>query len=156
MNIPINSKAPVKSSNQISIDAPANIVWDLLTRIAEWPDWQKSVTSARLHGELKEGTSFTWKASNLTFNSKIHTISPQSRFGWTGVTVGVSAIHNWKFEIQNGKTMVSVEECLEGLLPNLFRKFFQRNLDTGIKTSLEELKTAAEKAHLTSINTPRE
>lgn len=156
MNIPINPNAPVKSLQEISIDAPVSIVWDLLTRITEWPDWQKSVHSARLHAELSEGTSFTWKASNLTFNSKIHTISPLSRFGWTGVTVGVSAIHNWRIETLNGKTVVVVEESLEGLLPKFFPKFFQRNLETGIQTSLKELKTAAEKASRARANLPRE
>lgn len=65
-------------------------------------------------------------------------------FGWTGKTLGASAIHNWVFEKKDEKTIVTVEESLQGLLPSLFRKYFQKNLDAGIITNLKELKSASE------------
>lgn len=145
MNIPVNSKAPVKSGNSIEIDAPIDIVWKVLTEIEKWTEWQKSVTEVKLSEEIEEGKQFNWKAGGLSFKSRIHTMKPKIMFGWTGTTIGASAIHNWKFEEFNGKTKVSVEESLQGVFPILFRKYFQKNLDSGIKMNLEELKIAAEK-----------
>lgn len=67
-------------------------------------------------------------------------------FGWTGTTIGTSAVHNWTFADRDGSTLVKVEESLEGMLPRLFKRYFQRTLDQGIQTSLEELKQRAEQS----------
>lgn len=144
MNIPINKNAPVKSMNQIEIDAPIDTVWKILTNIRSWADWQKAVSETEVHGGIKEGTQFNWKAGGLSFKSTIHTVKSKSMFGWTGTTFGASAIHNWTFVEINGKTMVKVEESLQGVFPRLFRSYFQRNLDSGVITNLEELKAASE------------
>lgn len=144
MNIPINNNAPVKSTNQIEIDAPVDAVWKTLTDIKDWSKWQKAVTETVIHGKVEEGTSFDWKAGGLSFKSKIHTAVLHSTFGWTGTTLGTSAVHNWTFEQRNNRTIVKVEESLQGILPRLFRGYFQKNLDRGIGTSLSELKTASE------------
>lgn len=144
MNIPINSNAPVKSEYMLVIDAPVDIVWQILTDIENWPQWQKSVTQATIAGTVEEGARFDWKAGGLSFTSRIHTMKPMAMLGWTGTTFGASAIHNWKFEDLSGKTKVTVEESLQGVFPRLFRKYFQSNLDAGVKLNLEELKTAAE------------
>jgi uncharacterized membrane protein len=144
LNIPINAEAPVMSRNQLEIDAPVETLWQILTNIEDWPTWQKAVTETALLGKIKEGADFNWKADGLSFKSKIHTVKPYSQFGWTGSTFGASAIHNWTFVEKEGKTLLIVEESLQGVLPRLFRSFFQKNLDTGVLTNLTELKTAAE------------
>jgi uncharacterized membrane protein len=145
MNIPINENAPVKSKNQIEIDASVDTVWKILTDINNWTRWQKAISETEVMGEIKEGTKFHWKAGGLSFKSMIHTDNPKSMFGWTGTTLGASAIHNWTFEEKNNKTIVKVEESLQGVFPRLFRSYFQKNLDSGVATNLEELKLASEK-----------
>lgn len=145
MRIDINKNAPVWSRNQTTINAPVDKVWDVLTAIDQWPSWQKSVTEARLEGDLVEGTTFKWKAGGLSFTSRIHTMKPKTEFGWTGKTFGASAIHNWFFQDQGGTTVVTVEESLQGVFPSLFKRYFQKNLDAGVVTNLSELKAAAEK-----------
>ena len=144
MNIPINENASVKSKNQIEIDAPLATVWDVLTDINNWANWQKAVLETIVDGEIKEGTRFNWKAGGLSFKSRIHTVNSMSMFGWTGTTFGASAIHNWTFKEKDNKTIVKVEESLQGVFPRLFRGYFQKNLDAGVRTNLEELKTASE------------
>ena len=145
MNIPINEKAPVKSAGSIEIDAPVDSVWEILTNINNWPAWQKDVSKAVVHGEIKKGTKFDWKAGGISFKSEIHTSVPESMFGWTGITPGASAIHNWFFESKGNGTVVRVEESLQGVLPRLFPRYFGKNLDSGVVKNLKELKTAAEK-----------
>ena len=144
MNIQVNQKAPVVSKNEIIISAPVDKVWNILIGIDNWPDWQKNVTEAKLDNEIKEGATFKWKAGGILFSSEIHTMKPKSMFGWTGKTFGASAIHNWTFDEYNGKTKVTGEESLQGVLPTLFKKNFQKTLDAGILKNLEELKTASE------------
>jgi hypothetical protein len=39
---------------------------------------------------------------------------------------------------------VRVEESLDGRLPTLFKNFFQKNLDRGVRKNLEELRSASE------------
>lgn len=145
MKKPINEKAPVKARNQIEINAPINSVWNILTEIDNWANWQKAVTKTVVNGEIIEGTTFDWKAGGLSFKSQIHTSEPTTRFGWTGKTIGTSAIHNWIFEDKGKSTLVTVEESLDGFLPKLFKNFFQKTLDEGILKSLEELKSISEK-----------
>lgn len=145
MKIPVNAKAPVLSRNQVEIKAPIETVWKVLTEIQNWPNWQKAVTETEVLGEIREGTRFNWKAGGLSFQSAIHTHVPHSQFGWTGTTLGASAIHNWTFESKDSTTIVKVEESLQGVFPFLFRGYFQKNLDSGMVANLEELKAASEK-----------
>lgn len=145
MNIPINQNAPVKSHFDIVIDAPREKVWQILTTINDWSDWQSEITKSDLKEELKEGVEFKWKAGGLSFTSQIHTIEPKVKFGWTGKTFGASAIHNWFFKDEGNKTTIHVEESLQGVFPKLFKGYFQKNLDNGMKRNLMDLKIASEK-----------
>lgn len=145
MNIPINQDAPVKSHSEIVINAPTEKVWQILTTINDWPQWQAEVTESILNEDLKEGVVFKWKAGGLSLTSQIHTIEPKVKFGWTGKTFGASAIHNWFFKDEGEKTTVYVEESLEGPLPKLLKKYFQKNLDKGVQKNLIDLKMESEK-----------
>lgn len=144
MNIPVNQKAPVVASSEIEIEASVDTVWAVLTNINNWPSWQKDVTKAVIKGDVKQGAEFHWKAGGLSFSSQIHTSDPKTKFGWTGKTIGASAIHNWFFEKKGNFTVVRVEESLQGVLPGLFATAFQKNLNSGVIKNLKELKAAAE------------
>ena len=54
------------------------------------------------------------------------------------------AIHNWKIEADRGKTKVTVDESMEGLLARLFKKSFNRNLEIGMQSWLAMLKLTCE------------
>lgn len=144
MNVPVNHSAPVYHSEEITINAPVEQVWDILTKIDEWPEWQAAVSEARLDGSLREGATFKWKAAGTSLTSQIHTIRQYREFGWTGKAIGTSAVHNWYFADLGGQTKLRVEESLEGFLPKLLKGFFQKTLAKGMRTSLEELKHDAE------------
>lgn len=144
MKIPINEEAPVISKGQIGINAPISIVWNILTSIDNWPIWQHDVTEVKINDQILEGTNFVWKAGGLTFNSQIHTMVFLEEFGWTGKTFGANAIHNWTFSEKDRSTVIHVEESLQGVLPSIFKRYFQKNLDSGIIQNLNELKRASE------------
>lgn len=144
-HISVNPNAPVTAQNELLIDATPSRIWEVLSEINQWPSWQSEVTEAQIHGLLAVGMEFSWRAGGISFVSKIHTTESPVYLGWTGKTIGAYAIHNWTLEEQNGKTLVKVEESLEGILPAWLTGFFLKNLEKGMLKNLEELKEEAEK-----------
>jgi hypothetical protein len=65
------SKAKFFVHNRIQVNAPPEIVWDLLIDAANWSSWYEGASNVELTNSesrlLEEGTVFTWKtrASNL-------------------------------------------------------------------------------------------
>lgn len=144
MKISVDKGAPVFLCSQITIESTLDNVWNTLTDLRQWPNWQSSVTEVNVKEPVNEGTEFKWKADGIVFRSKIHTMKPKEKFGWTGKTIGVFAIHNWQFTEQDDVVSVNVEESLQGILPTLLRKNFLENLKKGIHKNLTELKAASE------------
>ena len=141
----INHKAPVKYSTSSLIHAPANKVWEVMTNIESWPQWQKEISKTKIKGAIKPGSSFEWKSSGISIHSTLHTVVPASQFGWEGKSLGIFAIHNWTIKEKNGKTEVLMEGSMEGFLAGLFKKSFNKNLEKGMVSWLELLKKECEK-----------
>jgi uncharacterized protein YndB with AHSA1/START domain len=140
----INNNAPVMCNKTITIEAERKKVWNVLTNINNWENWQTDITKSKLNGELKPKTTFDWKTGGIKIHSTLHTIEPYSQFGWTGKTFGIFAIHNWTLIEEDGKTTVEVEESMEGMLADLFKKSFNKNLDHGMQNWLNLLKQECE------------
>ena len=145
MNMQTNSQAPVKCSKSIVVNASAKKVWSVLTDIDNWEKWQPEITKPRLTGTLSEQAKFVWKTGGVKIHSALHTVKPYDAFGWTGNTFGMYAIHNWTLTDQNGATLVSVNESMQGFLAGLFKKSFNKNLEQAMLHWLEALKKECEK-----------
>lgn len=143
--VPVTENAPVKSSKSIFINAAPEKVWQVLTDVNNWPKWNKDIPKAKVSGEIKPGTTFDWKTGGAAIHSAIHTADSCQALGWTGKTFGASAIHNWTLVAGNGGTTVKVDESMDGFLSKLFRKSFQKNLENGMLSWLEQLKAECEK-----------
>lgn len=135
----INHNAPVKCSLSVTINSSSVDVWKVLTDIDKWPAWQSEIKKAKLHGLLKPESTFTWKSGGLNISSVLHTVQPYSFFGWTGKSIGVYAIHNWKITELNKQVEVVVEESMEGIIPNLFKKMLNKSLEKSLRKWLELL-----------------
>ncbi|MFN8382540.1 MAG: SRPBCC family protein [Anaerolineales bacterium] len=90
MNIDTNT--PMSARREIIIEAPIEKVWNVQTDIEGWPAWQSDITSAIMDGELKAGTIFRWNAKGLGIVSTLHTVERNRQIGWTGLSLGMSAI----------------------------------------------------------------
>lgn len=141
----INENAPVKCSKKITINANSKRVWEVLTNINNWAAWQQDISQPKMNGPLKPNATFTWKTGGAKITSTLHTVLANQKFGWTGKTFGMYAIHNWTLAEENGITVVSVDESMEGFLAGLFKKSFNKNLAKGMEHWLELLKAACEK-----------
>jgi len=141
----INNNAPVKCSKTILINANPEKVWNALTNIDQWSNWQTDITKPKLNGELKPNSTFVWTSGGATIHSTLRTVDSFNHLGWTGKTLGLLAIHTWTITKANNQTQVAVDESMEGLLAKLFKNMFNKNLDKSLQTWLDLLKRECEK-----------
>lgn len=140
----IDTSAPAFARKEIIIHAPVEKVWQIQTDIENWSKWQPDITSAKLEGALAAGTTFRWRAKGLNIVSTLHTVKPHQQIGWTGVSLGMFAIHNWTFEAGGETTLVTTEESLSGWLARLMKLFDPHFLEKSLEASIQILKTRSE------------
>lgn len=140
----IDTCAPAFARREIVIHAPVEKVWQIQTDIENWSQWQPDIILAKLEGALTAGTTFRWKAKILNIVSTIHTVNPKQQIGWTGISLGMFAVHNWTFEARGETTRVITEESLSGWLTRLMKLVDSNFLEKSMEASLQFLKTKAE------------
>jgi uncharacterized protein YndB with AHSA1/START domain len=143
--VQVNESAPVVSTARSEIAAPRELVWEVLTRIDEWPRWNPDVRSATLEGELAEGSSFRWNVGSRTIVSTIRQVEPPAAIAWTGKTPGLRAIHVYRLESRGSGTLVLTDESWEGLVARVFRVRMRRTLERAMEADLRHLKAEAER-----------
>ncbi|MGH2740592.1 MAG: SRPBCC family protein [Actinomycetota bacterium] len=141
----INSGAPATASGELDIAASLEVVWDVISDIGAWPFWNPDVKSARLEGPLAVSSVFRWKAGRASLTSRLRVVDPPSELSWSGRTMGIRAIHIFRFEPSDGGTLARSEESWEGFVPTLLKGYSRRTLDRGIRSVLRLLKDEAER-----------
>jgi hypothetical protein len=136
--------APVSSRRSIDISAPPEVVWEVLTRFADWPQWNPDVKSMSFDGPVAPGSTFRWKAGPGTIVSTLEEVDPPRSVRWRGKTLSIKAMHSWRLEPRDGGTHVETEETFSGLLARLMRGSLQKTLDRSLEEGLERLKRASE------------
>jgi uncharacterized protein YndB with AHSA1/START domain len=139
------SEAPVRSSQEIEIAAPPEIVWDVLTGFEQWPNWNPDVKSMSFAGPVAPGSEFRWKSGPGTIVSTLEQVEPPRHVSWRGRTMSIKANHEWRLEPRDGGTLVQTDESFSGLLARLFRGNLQKTLDKSLVEGLEHLKREAER-----------
>jgi uncharacterized protein YndB with AHSA1/START domain len=139
----IREDAPVKASLEITIHAPIEKVWLLLTDVRGWPKWQTDISTAEMPGPLQAGTTFSWTTGGTHIKSRLALVEPYDQFAWTGTAFGATAIHVWKLSrLADGHTIVRTDESMHGFLLSLF--YSSKKLEETDKRWLDLLKLAAE------------
>jgi hypothetical protein len=139
------SEGPVRSGREIQISASPEVVWDVLTRFEQWPQWNPDVKSMSFDGPLVPGSEFRWKAGPGTIVSTLEQVEPPRHVRWRGRTMSIKAIHEWRLEPRDSGTFVETEESFSGLLARLFRGSLQKTLDESLSEGLDHLKREAER-----------
>ena len=139
----IQENAPVKAASEIVIRAPIEKVWQILTTINEWPNWQSTVSAAHLDGPLEPGTTFTWTNGGAEIKSRIALVQRHEKIGWTGTSYKAHAIHIWSLQpLAYGGTLVRSNESMDGFLLTVF--YSSRDLEKSHQIWLQALKHKAE------------
>ena len=141
----IHENAPVVARSQVRIAADPETVWELLTDLERWPTWKSDVRSVALHGALRPGTIFVWKAGPGTITSTLQEVDRPRAIGWTGSTFGVKAIDAFRLEASGDGTLVSEAESWEGFVARLFPRRLRKTLRSSLDDGLAELKAEAER-----------
>jgi hypothetical protein len=93
---------------------------------------------------VAERSEFKWKAGPATITSTIRRVERPHLVGWTGKTLGANAVHVYRLEPRDGKTLVSTEESFDGLIARIFRGSLQKTLKKSLDSGLQHLKTRVE------------
>jgi uncharacterized protein YndB with AHSA1/START domain len=142
----IDVDAPVVSSAEAVIEAPIEAVWSILTAIERWPAWNPDVKSASLDGPAVEGATFRWKAGPSTINSTVVRLEAPRLIAWTGRTLGIRAVHVWRLQSKNSRTLTTTEEFYEGSVAHILRRPLQKLLDRTLADVVRHLKAEAERS----------
>lgn len=138
--------AQLSTRRQLAVKASPGLVWDILTDINAWSEWQSAISSARASVPLAEGSRFKWKSGGLTIASTVQSVELNHRITWTGKSIGTDARHTWTVEAQNGGALVSTEEQTSGWLVGMLKLFMPSFLDKSLDVWMRDLKVKAEAA----------
>jgi hypothetical protein len=141
----INRAAPATASGEAIIGAKPETVFSVMAAIEEWPSWNPDVKSVELDGPVEPGTTFRWKSGASSLTSTLEVVDPPHELTWTGKTMGIKAIHVFRFEARDGSTLARSEESWEGLIATLLKGWSRRTLKKGIEDVLSHLKAESER-----------
>ena len=82
MPIEANRVAPAFAERELFMAAPRERVWEVLSGIDDWPQWQSGVSRAQLDGPLRAGTSFRFKAGGMRITSTLRKVTPPFHIAW--------------------------------------------------------------------------
>jgi uncharacterized protein YndB with AHSA1/START domain len=141
----INQNAPATAAGETQIDADAQTVFAVISAIDQWPSWNPDVKSVQVQGPVQPGTVFRWKAGPSSLTSTLQVVDPPREIAWTGTTMGIKAVHVFRFQAGDGGTLARSEESWEGLLASVLKGYSRRTLEKGIRSVLAHLKAEAER-----------
>jgi hypothetical protein len=137
---------------EIEIDAPAPVVWAVLTHMEAYGAW-----SSMLHyrgGALAEGSTIQLRLSlpngpSYSFAPRVIALEPERRFAWRATT-GLRGIFDGEhsFELTplaSGRSFLRNREQYSGLLAPLFQRLpMMRDASAGFVAMNEEIRARAE------------
>jgi hypothetical protein len=108
----------------ITIQAPPERIWALLTNAADFPRWNSTVT--RIGGTIAEGEKLALEvpaAPGRTFKPKVTALEPGRRMVWSdGMAPMFKGVRTFKLVPQpDGSTHFTMEEVFSGIMLPLIK-----------------------------------
>lgn len=135
---------------QLSIDAPPEAVWAVLSDIAGWSDWNDVIVGGRCDGG--EGSRVSCSVAVMgpiwfPVRSRAHTWTDNETLVW-GENLGriLRINHGFVLRPDGEGTHVEHYESFEGAIGRLVYPLVRRSLTRNYTTFLESLKTRVETA----------
>ena len=142
---PANSKFFVH--NEIEINAPPEIVWEILINAEDWPNWYKGTSKVKVNTDnklIQENSSFHWKTMGIDFESTIEEFVPYRRLSWESKLKKIQGYHAWLIIPTGDGCKVITEEAQNGWLTFFEKLFMPKKLHRLHEIWLNELKLKAE------------
>lgn len=118
----INEDASIKDSHSIIINAPIDQVWNVLSDLSSWPEWNSLVKKVRHEGSAKTGDKFKWTFDGSNFSSEVQLMTAPTTLSWTGKSSWVKNIYVWQLESDDNQTIATLSTSLEGTFTVLVNK----------------------------------
>jgi hypothetical protein len=135
---------------EIEIDAAPDVVWDVLTDLDRYPEWNPFITSA--DGTAEVGRQLTNRleppgGKAITFRPRVTEVETQKTFEWLG-RLGVRGVFDGRhrFDLEptaTGTHLVHSEE-ITGVLVRPMRSSLDSQTKPGFEAMNAALKTRAE------------
>lgn len=143
---------PAKSAffvhNQIDISAPPEVVWDIITDVAAWPEWYSGAANVSiLHlvdGRVGPDSVVSWRTMGLNFDSVVREFEPPTRFAWESRKAVIRGYHAWLIIPTEKGCRVITDESFRGPLAVMQGTFLPNKLHGLHQEFLETLKIKAE------------
>src|SRR5690348_1572627 len=139
----INEYAPVTARGEIRVAASRELIWDMLTTMDHWADWNPQVRTAS-QPAIEEGAKFQWQTGPAARTATLQQVDRPRLLGWTGTSVGTTSVHLWRLESDGQQTLARTEESWSGTLPRLLPSLMRRSLQKTLDSWLHHLKIEAE------------
>lgn len=129
---------------EIEIDATPEVVWQVLTDLDRYPEWNPFITSSVGKPEVGEKLVNRMEPPGgmaITLKPQVTAIEDGKTFEWLG-KVGFSGLfdgrHRFDIEALATGTKLTQSEELDGMLVRVLRK----SVDTGTKSGFEAMNVA--------------
>jgi len=130
--------------HELFVRAPPDAVWRVHTNIEAWSQWQPDVAASHVEGPIATGTVFRWKSGGLSITSRIQHVETAREIAWNGTAIGTRAYHRWTLTPQEGGTLVSTEESMDGWLVALLKVVMPDFLNKSLMVWMNSLKERVE------------
>ncbi|TAE90972.1 MAG: SRPBCC domain-containing protein [Verrucomicrobia bacterium] len=134
--------------NQIEIEAPPKVVWDLIIHAEDWSNWYIGASDIMVktsdEGKLSGDAIFTWKTMGQRFESHVKEFAPYGRLAWESRKTMIQGYHAWLILPTENGCRVITDESFNGFLGTMQKWFIPSKLHGLHETFLIELKKKAE------------
>ncbi len=135
--------APVEASRSIVISALPDVVWRLLTDVADWSRWYGYLKNAGLDGPFVAGTGLTY-GGLFKHRLRVAKVRPGLLAMLYGTMAGYTGITRWDVKsVEGAKTKVTFSESSDGPLIGLL--YGSVSLGKHLERWLSALKIEAER-----------
>ena len=132
------------------IEAPSTVVWDILTDLDKYEEWNPFIVSSE--GEVAEGSRLRNQmrspgGQTTTFKPTVTAVEANSYFEWLG-RLGIPGLfdgrHQFKLEAVGERTRFIQSEEFTGIMVPLFAKMLDNKTRAGFEAMNREIKKRAE------------
>ena len=138
----IDDAAPIIASQDIEINAPADIVWEIVADIAGYPSLDPAFSDVKV-SDIKVGAPLSLKIKGAPIRATLAVIEPNKELTWVGKSFWTKAVDRHIIEpLDNNRTRLRMDESLAGVLVPLF--FSAERLKQQHRAWLSGVKRSAE------------
>jgi hypothetical protein len=139
---------PIYIENRTGVAAPAEIIWEVLTDLARWPEWNPLYASAS--GDIKIGAPWTMVLKlpgrpDEVLRPKVLDWAPEDHIHLQTKTFFIATLRYLEIEALSDQGCIfSNGERFQGMLAGMIIRPFARDLRKGFDAMGEAMKVRAE------------